>query len=37
MVYRVIPNQYRERGVLIDAPPNFVTVAERIDVEYIWR
>ena len=29
--------KYRERGVLIDAPPNFVTVAERIDVECIWR
>ena len=29
--------KYRERGVLIDAPPNFVTVAERTGVECIWR
>ena len=29
--------KYRERGVLIDAPPNFVTVAERIEAECIWR
>ena len=29
--------KYRERGVLIDAPPNFATVAERIEVECIWR
>jgi hypothetical protein len=29
--------KYRERGVLIDAPPNFATVAEQIEAECIWR